>query len=95
MKIKEKPTKKEKESSIESIFALTNCLGNILSSFTYYDDAREVFKSINNADLVFNIFETELKALESNPQKCRSLLLEYGKYAGECERKELAMKCFQ
>ena len=77
MNIKEKAIKKEKESAIESIFALSNCLGNILSSFEYYEDAREVFKSINNADLVFSIFETELKASESNPQKCRSLLLEY------------------
>lgn len=60
LNLKDEGTKDEKESSIENIFALTNSLGNILSNFEYYEDAREVFKSINNADFVFNIFDTEL-----------------------------------
>lgn len=75
-------TKKEKESCIENIFMLTNALGNILSGFHLYEEAREVFKSINNAEFVFKIFEAELKLTEAQVDKNRSLLLEYGKYAG-------------
>lgn len=54
-----------------------------------------MFKSTNNAEFVFKIFEMEVKITEADSEKNRSLLLEYGKYAGYCHRKELAMRCFQ
>jgi len=49
-------TKKEKESCIEIIFVLSNALGYFLSGFQLHEEAREVFKSLNNSEFVFNIF---------------------------------------
>jgi hypothetical protein len=40
---------------------------------------------------VFKNFEAEMKLHESDVEKYRSLLMKYGKYAGECHRSELAM----
>ena len=74
---------------------LSNALGKILSGFQLYQEARQVFKSTNNADSVFKIFDAELKTLQNDHQKTRALLLEYGKYAGQCHRDDLAMRCFQ
>jgi hypothetical protein len=88
-------SKAEKESSIENIFTLTNSLGHLLPGFHLYEEAREVFKSTNNADMVFKIFETELKVKENDAKASRLLLIQYGRYAGYCRRNELAMMCLQ
>jgi hypothetical protein len=57
---------KEKEAAIEQIFALSNALSTILVGFNYYGYAREVYKSINNAEMVFKMYETELATVKGD-----------------------------
>ncbi len=83
----------EVRMSVEIIFNLTNVLGNALLGLSEYYLAREVYKSVNNASCVFNIFEMEIKTLD--PTKTKDLYLEYAKYAEENHRRELAIRCFQ
>jgi hypothetical protein len=51
-----KEDKAEKESCIESIFRLTNALGSLLLGLGCFEEAKLVYKSNNNAQLVFQIF---------------------------------------
>jgi hypothetical protein len=53
-----------------------------LTGFQFYEEAREVFKSLNNSEFVFKNFEVEMKVFESDIIKSRELLMKYGKYAG-------------
>ena len=61
--------KKEKEDAIEQIFLLSNLLGGILTGFSLYEMARAVYKSVSNVEMVFKMFEAELKSLESSTKE--------------------------
>lgn len=74
--------------------------------FNNYSLAREVYKSVSNAEMVFKMYEAELKTmednrkrdndlkLENNREEERNLLMEYGTYAWSACRKDLALKCY-
>ena len=68
-------SKDTRERLTELIVILTNALANMLQTFQMYSDARECYRSVNNAELVFQMYELECKNEVSNPEKQVNLLL--------------------
>jgi hypothetical protein len=58
------PNREEREASIGLIIRLSRELGHQLLAIPSYALARGVFKCISSPELVFQVFETELKTLE-------------------------------
>ena len=87
--------RKSKENVTESIFCLTNSLAYILQTYSLWEDARHCYRSVDNALMIFELYQQQIKTLNFDFKAQRDRYISYSKEASLYQRKELAIKCAQ
>jgi hypothetical protein len=55
--------KKMRDALTEVLFMITKAIGELLAKNSYHEPAREVLKTIHDAEGIFQLFELQLKNL--------------------------------